>query len=147
MINPFKEINWKPARGDLRTFAWSLIIGFPCIALFFFFARWIRIRGIPDPHFFLLLGCIGGAVGLVCLVVPVIARPLYYIWYAIAAAIGLFMANLIFSIMFFAVFTPLAIVIRLLGRDALNLKWKRSAPSHWQDAPPMRPAGDYFRQF
>ena len=147
MINPFKEINWKPARADLRKFAWSLIIGFPCIALVFFFAKWIKTHGMPDPHFFLLLGGIGAAVGFVCLAVPITARPLYYVWYALAAAMGLVMANLIFTIIFFALFTPAALVLRLLGRDALNLKWKRSSASHWQDAPPMRPAAQYFRQF
>ena len=46
MINPFKEINWKPAKTDLRKFAWSLIIGFPCIAIVFFLAKWIKTQSM-----------------------------------------------------------------------------------------------------
>src|ERR1043166_8992129 len=33
MVNPFKEVNWKPGLADLRKFARSLVIGFPCVAV------------------------------------------------------------------------------------------------------------------
>ena len=147
MINPFKEINWKPAATDLRKFAVSLIIGFPVIAIVFFIAKWFKTHAMPDAHFFLMLGGIGAAVGLVCMVVPAIARPLYYVWYALAACIGIVVANLLFGLLFYALFTPMGLFMRLIGRDPLNLNWKRSAASHWIDAPPPPPASQYFRQF
>ncbi|MFZ4765661.1 MAG: SxtJ family membrane protein [Roseimicrobium sp.] len=147
MINPFKEINWKPTGSDLRKFAWSLIIGFPCIATVFFLAKWLSTHTLPQPSFYLQLGGIGAAVGLVCLALPIIARPLYYVWYALAACIGIVMANLLFAILFYALFTPLGIVMRLLGRDALSLKFKRGTASYWADAPPTPPAAQYFSQY
>ncbi len=147
MINPFKELNWKPDRTDLRKFAISLIIGFPIIALIFFTVKWIRFGVLPEPRFFLLLGGIGAAVGLVCLLVPVIARPLYYVWYALAACIGIVLANLLFALLFYLVFTPLGLVMRLTGRDPLGLKEKRDCVSYWKDAPPAPPPAKYFRQF
>ena len=147
MINPFKEINWKPETAELRKFAWSLIIGFPCIAIVFFLAKWYKSGAMPDAHFFLMLGGIGASVGLVSLVVRPIARLLYPIWYFLAACIGIVMANLIFMVMFYGLFTPIGLFMRLIGRDALNLKWKRSAASHWIDAPPAPPAEQYFSQF
>ena len=33
MINPFKELNWKPDRTELKKFGISLVIGFPIIAV------------------------------------------------------------------------------------------------------------------
>jgi len=147
MINPFKEINWKPKATDLRKFAWSLIIGFPCIAIVFFLAKWIKIHTMPDVHFFLMLGGLGAVVGLVCLVIPFIARPLYFVWFALAACIGLVVANTIFTVMFFGLFAPIGLITRLIGRDPLNLKWKKNAASHWIDAPPAPPASQYFRQY
>ena len=147
MINPFKEINWKPEATELRKFAWSLIIGFPCIAIVFFLAKWIKTHAMPEAHFFFMLGGIGAAVGLVCLVAPVIARPLYYVWYALAACIGIVMANFIFVLLFFGIFTPIGLIMRLIGRDPLNLKWKKSAATHWIDAPLAPPAEQYFSQF
>ena len=146
MMNPFKEINWNPQRTDLRKFALSLIIGFPCIALIFFCVSWYRHHALPSPDFFFKLGGIGAAIGLVCLLVPVIARPLYYVWYAIAGVMGLIMGNLIFGIMFYLLFTPIGLFMRIIGRDPLNLKWKKSAGSHWVDAEPAPPASRYFSQ-
>ena len=147
MINPFKEINWKPDAAELRKFAWSLIIGFPCIAIVFFFARWIKAHAMPDAHGFFMLGGIGAAIGLVSLLVAPVARLLYPVWYFLAACIGIVMANLTFMFLFFGIFTPMGLFMRLIGRDPLNLKWKRSAGSHWIDAPPAPPASKYFRQY
>ena len=147
MINPFKEINWKPAATDLRKFAWSLVIGFPCIATVFFLAKWISAGALPEPRFFLMLGGIGVAVGLVSLVITPLARLLYPVWYFLAACVGIVMANLIFMVLFFGIFTPMGLFMCLIGRDPLNLKWKRSAASHWIDAPPAPPASQYFRQY
>ena len=147
MINPFKEINWKPASTDLRKFAWSLIIGFPIIALLFFLMKWTGTHRMPEVKSYLLLGGIGAAIGIVCLLVPVIARPLYYVWYALAACIGIVMANLIFALIFYGLFAPMGLLMRLIRRDPLNLKWKRSAATHWIDVPPAPPAAHYFRQY
>jgi hypothetical protein len=147
MINPFKDINWSPERTELRKFAWSLIIGFPCLALVFFLAKWIKTHEVPALDFFLKLGGIGAAIGIVCLAVPLIARPLYYIWYGIAGVMGLIMGNLIFCVMFYLLFTPIGLVMKLMGRDALNLKWQRTSASHWIDAPPAPSADHYFSQF
>jgi hypothetical protein len=147
MINPFKEINWKPDSKELRKFAWSLIVGFPFVASFLFLAQGIKTHALPGAHVFLMLGGIGAGVGLVCLLIPSIAKLLYPIWYFLAACIGIVMANLILMLLFFGLFAPMGLFMRLVGRDPLNLKWKRSATSHWIDAPPPPPASQYFRQF
>jgi hypothetical protein len=147
MINPFKEINWKPSSTDLRKFAWSLVIGFPCIAVFFFVAKWIFSGALPAPRFFLMLGSVGAATGLVCLLVPLIARPLYYVWYALAACIGIVISNLLFALMYYGLFAPLGLFMRLMGRDALSLKFERGRATYWLDAPAAPPAAQYFRQY
>ncbi|OAI56735.1 hypothetical protein AYO49_00470 [Verrucomicrobiaceae bacterium SCGC AG-212-N21] len=146
MINPFKEINWKPNATELRKFAISLLIGFPCIAVFFFLVRWVTSGAMPGLKFFLMLGGIGAAVGVVCLLVPVIARPLYYVWYAVTACIGIVMANLLFALLYYGLFAPLGLFMRLRGRDALKLNWQRGT-SHWHAAPTAPPAEHYLRQY
>lgn len=35
MVNPFKEVNWKPDTAEKCTFGKSLIVGFPILALIF----------------------------------------------------------------------------------------------------------------
>lgn len=147
MINPFKEINWKPDAAELRKFAWSLIIGFPCIATVFFLVKWLKTHAVPDAHGFIMLGGIGTGVGIASLLIRPLARLLYPAWYFLAACIGIVMSNLIFVVMFYGIFTPIGIIMRIIGRDPLNLKWKKGAASHWIDAPPAPPADHYFSQF
>ena len=147
MINPFKEINWKPQSVDLSKFALSLIIGFPCIAVVFFLAKWVKTGSVPEADFFLKLGIVGAVVGLVCKLVPIIARPLYVVWYALACCIGIVMANLLFALMFYGLFMPIGLFMRLIGRDALKLKFQRGTPTYWQDAEPAPPPAQYFRQY
>ena len=155
MINPFKEINWKPEQEDLRKFAVALIIGFPIIAVVFFLITWARNEpdvttgsSMPDPQFFLLLGGIGFGVGVICRFVSPVARLLYPIWYGIAACIGIVLANLLFTLLFYVLFAPLGLFMRfIVGRDPLGLKKQEGAASYWKDAPPERPAAHYFRQY
>ncbi|MCB1088870.1 MAG: hypothetical protein KDM63_17675 [Verrucomicrobiae bacterium] len=147
MINPFKEINWKPDGGELRKFAISLIIGFPIIAVVFFLVKWLKAGELPALKFFLMLGGIGAGAGMVCLLIPFIARPLYYVWYGLAACIGIVVANVLFGVLFYGIFTPLGLVMRLIGRDALGLKSQQKASSYWMDAPPPPKPSSYFSQY
>lgn len=147
MINPFKEINWKPDRDELKKFGVSLIIGFPVIAIVFFIIRWISGDGMPEPRFFLMLGGIGCAVGIVCWLISPIAKLLYPLWYGIAACVGIVLANLLFTLLFYVLFTPLALFMKLKGRDALHLKKQKDVGSYWIDAPATPPANQYFRQY
>jgi hypothetical protein len=147
MINPFKEINWKPDVAELRKFAWSLVIGFPSIALVFFLVKTLKTHALPEAGGFLLLAGTGASVGLVCLAVPVIARPLYHVWYGLAACVGIVMVNLLFAVMFYGLFAPIGMLMRLMGRDHLKLRWKKDQSSYWRDAAPMPPARNYFSQY
>lgn len=147
MINPFQEFNWKPEGRDLRAFAQSLMVGFPVIAVVLFLMNWLFKQQLPDLRFFLMLGGIGASVGAICFLSPVIARPLYFVWYALTGAIGIVVANLIICLVFFGIFTPMALVIRLIGRDALRLKPQQGANTFWEDAPDPPRADHYFRQY
>ena len=111
MINPFKEINWKPDRAELRKFAISLIVGFPIIAIVFFLVKWAKGGELPEPRFFLLLGGIGAGAGLVSLLLPFIARILYPVWYGLAACIGIVLANLLFGILFYVFFGVMGVIL------------------------------------
>lgn len=148
MINPFKEINWKPDGTELKKFAVSLIIGFPIIAVVFFIVRWIKLdEGMPEPKFFLLLGGIGAGVGVICWLIKPIARLIYPLWYGLAACIGIVVANLLFMILYFGLFTPMGLFMRLRGRDPLRLKMRKDTASYWEDAPETPPSTQYFKQY
>ena len=145
MLNPFADVNWNPGRAERRKFAVSLIIGFPAIAIFFSIIA--RLTTDAWKPFFLWLGIIGFAVGVVLWLLPMIARPFYIVWYALACCIGLVVGNVLFSAFYYLVLTPMGLAMRLGGRDPLRRKLDRSTPTYWQDAEKVVDPKRYYRQF
>ena len=62
---------------------------------------------------------------------PVVVKPLFYAWMTMALALGFVMTRVLLTIFFFLVLTPVALIFRLIGRDALHRKLDRDAPSYW----------------
>lgn len=51
---------------------------------------------------------------------------------------------LVMGLIYFAVFTPTAIVMRIAGRDALDRSFDAAAPTYWKRRDPPGPADDSF---
>lgn len=146
MLNPFREVNWNPDTAARRTFASSLMIGFPCIAIIFAIGVWIR-TGIWHPASALKLGGIGVAAGALFYIFPVIARPFYVAWYALACCVGLVMGNVLLGAIFFVLVTGIGLLKRLGGKQAIQKTFDRAAPTYWLDAPATPNPKRYFSQF
>ena len=145
MLNPFKDTNWHPGTVEKRAFARSLIIGFPILAAVFAVVGFWRTGAWP--HGMLRLGLNGCGAGVVLWLLPQIARPFYLAWYFIACCVGFVMSNLLFAVFFYAVITPIGLVMRLLGRDPMTRKFDPAAASYWRDVkPPVDPERN-FRQY
>ena len=73
----------------------------------------------PKRHVFLYV-----AMGLhvVNMIVPSIYKPLAYLWFGLSDLMGAVMSKVLLSIVFFFVVTPIAILRRLSGKDALKLR-------------------------
>lgn len=52
---------------------------------------------------------------------------------------------LVLGLIFFAVFAPVGIFMRLIGRDAMNRAWDPAAKSYWTDRTPPGPADNSFK--
>ena len=146
MINPFKDVDWHPNREACRRFARSLMIGWPIVAVLIGLAQLVRFGelslGLPAA-----IGGSGFVVGLVCWLVPAVARPFYLIWYAVASSIGFVVSNGLLATVFLVVVTGTGLALRLLGRDPLKRAIDRAAPTYWETAEPAPEARRYFRQF
>ena len=146
MLNPFSDVDWNPDRQKRRTFAVSLMIGFPIIALLFLLGGYLRSGGW-NLDAALVLGGVGAGAGALFWAVPAIARPFYLVWYFVACCIGLVVGNVLVAVVFYVVVTGLGTVQRAFGRKALRKVADRSAPTYWVDAGPRPAPARYFRQF
>ena len=146
MVNPFKEVNWSPSRDELKTFAKSLIIGFPIVGVLMLLGFRL-MDGHWDPQTPLKVGGIGAAAGVMFWLIPAIARPFYAVWYAAACCIGIVVANIVLGIVFYVFVTGLALGMKLIGRDPMRRKLDREAKTYWLDAQQPTDPKRYYSQF
>lgn len=146
MINPFTEVNWKPGPAEIRKFAISFVIGFPCIAVVLLIARRV-LAGEWRLESALWLGGVGLGAGLVFLAIGVLAKPFYLLWYFLACCIGIVISNVLFMGFFFLVVTPLGLLLRILGKRPIQTGFDKSAKTYWRDVERVTDVKRYFSQF
>jgi len=59
-----------------------------------------------------------------------ILTPLNKIWFKFGLLLGSIVSPIVMSIIFFFVVTPISLIMRILGKDILNLKWNNTN-SYW----------------
>ncbi|MGA8222058.1 MAG: SxtJ family membrane protein [Candidatus Acidiferrales bacterium] len=68
----------------------------------------------------ILLGAI--ALHVLNMTVPQVYRPIAVVWLGFSHLLGSIMSKILLSILFFGVITPMGILRRLFGKDALKLR-------------------------
>jgi len=91
----------------------------------------------------LALALVIGPLGLIR---PRTIRPIYVGWMVLAFPIGWLVSCILLAIVYYGVFTPIALALGLLGRDALRRR-PRKTGTYWQPKRPVTDVRRYFRQF
>ena len=60
-----------------------------------------------------------------------ILNPLNKLWYNFGIFLGRIISPIIMALIFFAVVTPIGLIMRLLRKDLLNLKYNKKNKSYW----------------
>ena len=82
------------------------------------------------------------------LIAPGILRPLNILWFKFGLLLGRIIAPIVISLLFFIAVTPTALVMRLLGKDLLSLKFDRNAKTYWiSRSKTHNPMGSMKNQF
>ena len=106
-----------------RSFGIVFFIVFLLIALYpLLKGNDLRIWSLLISFIFLALGLINSKI----------LTPLNRLWFKFGLLLGKFISPLIMGIIFFVVVTPIAIIMRLLKKDLLNLKYNKKE-TYWID--------------
>ena len=150
------DIDWKPDEKKLKEFGWVSAIGFSVIGFLILpTVKWLHSRGGEEPYAWmdfnwkisLILLAIGIGIWILSLISTKVVRPIYLFWMAVAFPIGWVISHLILGLLYFGLFTPIAIVFKIMGRDALNRKIDKDAKSYWIERDGKPEAKRYARQF
>jgi len=91
---------------------------------------------------------VAAVFALAALVKPDVLAPLNYVWFRFGMLLSRVMSPLVMGAVFFLCVTPLALLMRLFGKDPLALKYDRAAASYWIARTPPGPApGSMKNQF
>ncbi|MGE0705244.1 MAG: SxtJ family membrane protein [Vicinamibacterales bacterium] len=136
----WSDVTTPPSQRTLRQFAamWLLLFGGA--------ALW-RLSNGDRGTFTTILGVFGFGLGTAGLWLPSIMRYIFTGWMIVAFPVGWTVSRIALALTFFGVFTPVALLFRLNGRDALGLHKDLSGGSYWRRAHPTQKASDYLRQF
>lgn len=116
-------------------------LGFIFAAVFLIVAVGPLFVGRPIRFWSLLVSV---AFGLVALVVPAVLAPLNWLWTKFGLLLHKIVSPLVLGIMFYLVVTPMALVMRLLGKDHLRLRLDRDAATYWIERTPPGPLPETF---
>jgi len=70
-------------------------------------------------------------LALLGMIAPAWLGPLQRAWMALAVLLGFVMNRVILTIVYFGMFTPAALVLKILRKDLLHERWDKSAESYW----------------
>ena len=126
VLHEVRELPAEPR--DLRKFSVTVGIAFVLLWAVFAYALPYLIGRGGDLA---LLWQIGVALAVVGSILPAVVKPLFYAWMTMALVLGYVMTRVLLTIFFFLVLTPVGLVFKLIGRDALARKLDRDGESYW----------------
>ena len=84
----------------------------------------------------------GAALIIIAILYPSLLQPLNRIWTGLGLLLGRVTNPLIMALVFYLVFTPFAVFLRLIGKDSLRLKFDPEADNYWIPRDPPGPEPD-----
>ena len=120
MIEELKSI--KSEKSDLRKFGITIGVILLIIAGFLFWSEKESLQ---------ILFTFGAVLLILGFTIPVILKPIYWVWMIFATILGWIMTRVILSLLFYLIVTPIGLVARLFGKQFIELKWDKSEGSYW----------------
>jgi hypothetical protein len=143
------EINFHPDGKTLRQFGFIAFVGFGVLAALAHFEKLMFSFGLGEARI-PVVTCLGtvGLMALLCsLVAPGANRMLYLGLTLVAFPVGFVLSYVIMGTLFFMIIGPIAIAMRVFGRDALHRRFDPCARTYWSTARPARDKESYFHQY
>ncbi len=140
------EIDFKPPDHQLRQFGFISLVGFPLVGVVL--TMWPKPFGdLPIEVLYVGIG-IGVLMGVFAVAnQTALIRPVYVGMMIIAFPIGMVLATVLLALIYYGLFTPVAVFFRLTGRDKLERKLEPQAASYWKVRETQRTPASYLRLY
>jgi len=133
----WSDVTRKQSPRTLRQFGMLCLVLFGGLAIW----RWDEGRSGAAAGFTAAAIVLGGLGAMA----PRLLQPVFTAWMAVAFPIGFVVSRVLLAVLYYGVFTPVAMVFRVIGRDALRLR-RGDGASYWASRPGRVDPASYFRQ-
>ena len=93
-----------------------------------------------------ILSTLCGIFLIITIINAKILLPLNKLWMKFGILLGMIVSPIIMGIIYFGIFTPIAIIMRLAGRDELRLRLKKKK-THWINHKILNKVDSFKNQF
>ena len=131
------ELNTDPSERQLRQFGGVCLVALPLLSWFW----------TSDLTVTLVAAVIGALLGVTGLVAPRWLKPVFVGLSIVTIPIGLVVGELVMLLIYFGLFLPLAILFRILGRDALSRRSGDDARTFWHKRSAPENVRRYYQQW
>ena len=81
----------------------------------------LRVWSVFVAIIFLILGLMNSKL----------LTPLNILWFKFGKLLGSIVAPIVMGIVFFVVITPIGLIMKIIGKDLLNIKYNNKHKSYW----------------
>ena len=140
------ELNLDPDKKQLMQFGLIGLVALPLIAWLF--------NGKPTPATWEVIhtqrigpcAAIGAVMGMLGLIRPTLLKWVFVGASLVTFPIGFVLGEVLMFAIYLVAFAPMALLFKIIGRDALGRSLKPNAESYWQPKQQPKDLSSYYRQ-
>ena len=110
-------------KKGLRKF--GLVTGAIVLALFWLLLPWIFDHKLPYWPWY-----IAGPLWVLAIVFPSALNPVYHVWMRFGLVVGWINTRIILGVLFYSVFTPVSLLLKIMGKDPMRRKKEPTSDSY-----------------
>ena len=136
------KLNLRPSEKELRQFSYISLAGFPLLA-------WLLLHvtlGLSSGVVWSVVA-VGPVVLVLGMIRPKLVWPVYVGLMLVALPIGFVVSTILLRLIYYLLFTPIALWFRLSGKDAMHRRFEPEADSYWTDHKGGRDPASYLRLY
>jgi len=115
----------KADRKTLRNYGLIMATAFLVITVILLF------KDKPSAPYFAAAAVLFAVLGLI---LPRALKPLYVLWMTFAFYLSMVMTYVILTVFFYLIMSPVALIMRLFGKDLLSRKFPGNKKSYWVES-------------
>jgi hypothetical protein len=112
-----------PDRQELRKFGFVFATGL--VLIFGLFFPWVLEK--PSPYWPWIVAAVFAGSALI---LPQILKPVFLLWMKIGHVLGWINTRIILGVVFFIIFAPVALLMRLFGNDPMHRRLDETASTY-----------------